>query len=190
MPLPLRGDAGVLVASMGKQLRALQKATAGVAGDVVEATGGEGSVACVRREARAQRGATQGAGTGVRSKVNAAAEESEEPVRWRREAGKRVTTETMSAIHCRPASQRVLKRMSSGKKHGGAERASMRPHSSHELSPYVGQRVGAGVSIQCQVCSGQGFRRSELRGRRFEVHIPDAIPGTWCLRFCGQLADA
>jgi hypothetical protein len=60
----------------------------------------------------------------------------------------------------------------------------MRPHSSHELSPYVGPRVGAGVSIQCQVCSGQGFRRSRLRAEDFKQIFMMRYP-VRCLR-CGQ----
>lgn len=73
--------------------------------------------------------------------------------------------------------------MSNGMKHGAAERASMRPHSSHELSPYV-PRAGSGVSIQCQVCSGQGFRRSRLRGEDLK-HIFMMRYPVRCLR-CGQ----
>jgi hypothetical protein len=60
----------------------------------------------------------------------------------------------------------------------------MRPHSSYDESLYVGARVGSGVSIQCQICSGQGFRRSRLRAEDLRQIFLMRYP-VRCLR-CGQ----
>jgi hypothetical protein len=58
-----------------------------------------------------------------------------------------------------------------------------RPHSSHSV-PYLGLDPYHGVSIQCQFCSGQEFRRSTLRSDDFSQILLMRYP-VRCLR-CGQ----
>jgi hypothetical protein len=59
-----------------------------------------------------------------------------------------------------------------------------RPHSSHSHVPYLGFDPYHGVSIQCQFCSGQEFRRSTLRSDDFSQILLMRYP-VRCLR-CGQ----
>ena len=59
-----------------------------------------------------------------------------------------------------------------------------RPHSSHNNTPYLGLDPYHGVSIQCQFCSGQNFRRSSLRGEDFRQILLMRYP-VRCLR-CSQ----
>jgi hypothetical protein len=43
------------------------------------------------------------------------------------------------------------------------ERSSIRGHSSYDQPTAASSRIAAGVTIQCQFCPGQAFRRSRLR---------------------------
>jgi hypothetical protein len=43
------------------------------------------------------------------------------------------------------------------------ERSTIRGHSSYDLPTATSSRIAAGVTIQCQFCPGQAFRRSRLR---------------------------
>jgi hypothetical protein len=62
----------------------------------------------------------------------------------------------------------------------------MRPHSSYSAGDEVllGVHAGKGVSIQCQFCPGQGFRRSTLRAEDLKDIFLMRYP-VRCLR-CSQ----
>lgn len=62
----------------------------------------------------------------------------------------------------------------------------MRPHSSYSANDeqFSGVYAGSGVSIQCQFCPGQGFRRSTLRAEDLKDIFLMRYP-VRCLR-CSQ----
>ena len=75
--------------------------------------------------------------------------------------------------------------MADGKsKNNLQQRSSMRPHSSYDEALYAASHVGSGVSIQCQYCPGQSFRRSRLRAQDLK-HLFFMRYPVRCLR-CGQ----
>ncbi len=75
--------------------------------------------------------------------------------------------------------------MADGKsKNNLQQRSSMRPHSSYDDALYAASHVGSGVSIQCQYCPGQSFRRSRLRAQDLK-HLFFMRYPVRCLR-CGQ----
>jgi hypothetical protein len=69
-------------------------------------------------------------------------------------------------------------------KHNLQQRSSMRPHSPYDEALYAASHVGSGVSIQCQYCPGQTFRRSRLRAQDLK-HLFFMRYPVRCLR-CGQ----
>jgi hypothetical protein len=76
--------------------------------------------------------------------------------------------------------------MSDSKSKHSSKRSSMRPHSSYSETNnlFMGVHAGSGVSIQCQFCPGQGFRRSTLRAEDLKDVFLMRYP-VRCLR-CSQ----
>ena len=76
--------------------------------------------------------------------------------------------------------------MNDTKSKSSSKRRSMRAHSSFSETDnlFMGVHAGSGVSIQCQFCPGQGFRRSTLRAEDLKDLFLMRYP-VRCLR-CSQ----